>query len=111
MILLQIYFEVAPEQTGAFERMYETVYAPALRKQAGYQRSSLLRVFPLQVSVEIGAASDPFNYQMELVFDSEENRRRWAGSADHRAAFPQAQALAGRVAWRGYDIAASDTAV
>ena len=109
MILLQIYFDVSAEQCAAFERMYETIYAPALRRQQGYQRSTLLRLYPPRVSEEIEASPTEFNYQMELVFDSEENRRHWAASDDHSVAFPQAQALARAVAWRGFDIAGSDS--
>ena len=107
-MLLQIYFDVAPEQAQAFERMYADVYVPALRKQTGYLSSRLLRLFPPQVTQEIGAEPTEYNFQIELVFDTEENRRRWAASADHQAAWPQATGLAHKAAWRGYDIAGSD---
>ena len=32
-ILLQIYFEVAPERSAEFEKMYAESYVPAMRKQ------------------------------------------------------------------------------
>ncbi|MEZ4864432.1 MAG: hypothetical protein R3C14_24170 [Caldilineaceae bacterium] len=111
MILLQIYFELAPEQEKAFQAMYATQYAPALQQQQGYQSSRLLRLFPAQVATEIEAAPTEFNYQMELIFDTEENRRRWVASAEHSVLWPLASGMARTVAWRGYDIIGADTAL
>ncbi|MEZ4619187.1 MAG: DUF4286 family protein [Caldilineaceae bacterium] len=108
MILLQIYFDVAPEQANTFETMYVTQYAPALRKQPGYQRSRLLRLFPEKVAAEIEAAPTEFTYQMELEFDSEENRRRWVASPEHSLLWPLASGMARAVAWRGYDVTSAD---
>jgi heme-degrading monooxygenase HmoA len=108
MVLLQIYFEVSAEQSEAFERMYAQVYVPALRKQGGYQASNLLRLYPPTVTQQIEGTPSEFNYQIELVFDTEENRRRWAASAEHSTAWPQATALARQAAWRGYDMAGTD---
>lgn len=104
MILLQIYFTVAEEQASAFEAMYADAYVSALEKQTGYLGATLLRLFPAAVAQEIGAAETPFNYQMELRFDTEANRRRWAASAEHAVVWPLAQAMSSRVAWRGYDV-------
>lgn len=108
MMLLQIYFEIAPEGAAAFQAMYENQYAPALQKQAGYQRSRLLRLFPPQVATEIEAAPTEFTFQMELEFDSEENRRRWVASPEHSVLWPLAAGMARSVAWRGYDRVATD---
>ncbi len=110
-MLLQIEFEVAVENAIAFERMYHDVYTPALRKQPGYMRSTLLRLFPDEIAQEIGAAPTGLNYQLELVFDTEENRRRWVASPEHQIAWPQASALARKAVWRGYDVAGEDIAI
>lgn len=107
-MLLQIYFEVVPDQTSAFEQIYREAYVPAMEKQEGYLGSRLLRLFPAPVATEIKAEETPFNYQMELVFDTEENRRKWAASDEHQKVWPMAQDLALRVAWRGYDVAGKD---
>ena len=108
-MLLQIYFQIADDQIEAFEQMFRDTYVPALRKQEGYLRSNLLRLFPAEVASEIQAATTDFNYQIELVFDTEENRRKWVASSEHQAAWPQASGMANKVAWRGYDITHSDT--
>jgi antibiotic biosynthesis monooxygenase (ABM) superfamily enzyme len=107
-MLLQIYFEVEADRTSEFEQMYQADYLPAMQKQAGYEGSRLLRLFPPAVVTEMKAQETPFNYQMELVFDTEENRRKWAASDDHQEVWPIAQGLAKRVAWRGYDVAGRD---
>jgi len=104
MILLQIYFAVAEEQAGAFEAMFADDYAPAMEKQPGYLGSTLLRLFPPNVAQEIGGAETPFNYQMELRFDTEANRRLWAASDEHAVVWPMAQEMSSAVAWRGYDV-------
>ena len=108
MMLLQIYFEVAPEMAQDFEAMFNEVYVPAMRVQQGYVGSKLLRLFPSEVAEEIQAAPTAFNYQMELMFDTEENRRRWAASEQHQVAWPKASGMARDVAWRGYDVAVDD---
>ena len=110
MMLLQIHFDISPDKAADFERMYREAYAPALRKQPGYLGSKLLRLFPPQAAQEIGADPTEFNYQMVLVFDTEENRRRWAASADHAVVWPQASGMAEKAVWRGFDVVGSDEA-
>ena len=108
MILLQIYFEIEPDKAKDFETMYAETYVPAMKKQQGYQGSTLLRLFPPEVCREIESADTEFNYQMELVFDTEENRRKWVASEEHQVAWPRAQQMAQSVAYRGYDLVGCD---
>lgn len=110
MILLQIYFDVPSEKERDFESMYAEAYVPALRKQKGYLGSKLLRLFPPDVVKEIEAAPTEFNYQMELMFDTEENRRLWVASEEHSLVWPLAAGMTQNVAWRGFDIVGSDAA-
>lgn len=108
MMLLQIYFSVTDENTTDFEKMYEEVYVPALRKQQGYIRSSLLRIFPPAMAQKIQAKSTDYNYQMMLMFDTEENRLKWVDSPEHRQAWPAAEAMTQDVAHRAYDLVRQD---
>ncbi len=108
MILLQIYFEIAPERNADFEKMYEDVYVPAMRKQQGYLGSKLLRIYAPAVSRAIQAAPSEFNYQMELMFDTEENRVKWVASQEHVDAWAAAEDIATSAAWRGYDVTGAD---
>ena len=107
-MLLQIYFSVAKERADDFEKMFRETYVPALRKQEGYIRSNLIRIFPENVQKEIQAAETPYNYQIQLVFDTEENRRKWVDSPEHQKAWPLASGMAEKFAWRGYDLVSSD---
>ena len=108
MMLLQIYFEVPEANHKAFEQLYTENYVPALQIQEGYLRSNLLRVFPPNIAQEIDAAPTPFNYQMELIFDTEANRRRWVASEEHQQVWPMAAALAISVAHCGYNLISLD---
>ena len=101
MILLQIYFDVSTEKAQDFEQMYRASYVPALKKQEGYLGSTLLRLFPPDVAAEIEAAATTFNYQMELMFDTEAHRRRWVASEEHSVVWPLAEALSQKIACRG----------
>ena len=107
-ILLQIYFKVTEKKASDFEKMYSDVYVPAMRKQAGYVGSTLLRIYTEKVSRGIQATSTEFNYQMELVFDTEVNRTKWVASKEHAVAWPAASSLAEKFAWRGYDLVTRD---
>ena len=107
-MLLQIYFKVNEENGQAFEDMFKDVYVPAMQVQDGYLGSRLLRLFPDEIHKEINARETEFNYQMNLVFDTEENRRKWAASDEHQVAFPKAKELVEDVQWRGYDVAVED---
>jgi hypothetical protein len=104
MILFQLYFEVTEQKRAAFERAYAEVFAPALRKQVGFQKSNLLRLYGTAEASEIAAAPTEFNYQVDFEFDSESNRRRWAVSSDHDAAWPKFSAIAQKALWRGYEV-------
>jgi antibiotic biosynthesis monooxygenase (ABM) superfamily enzyme len=108
MMLLQIYFDIPTEKERDFEKMYADSYVPAMQKQRGYLGSKLLRLFPPEIAEEIEAARTEFNYQMELMFDTEENRRLWVASEEHAAVWPLAEGMSRKVAWRGFDIVASD---
>ena len=106
-MLLQIYFKVSKERAAEFEKMFAETYVPALRAQEGYIRSNLLRVSD-EVSEKIGAAPTEFNYQMQLVFDTEANREKWVASEEHQEAWPIASGMAEKIAGRGFDVVGDD---
>lgn len=108
MILLQIYFSVTESAAEQFEQMYQSSYRPALRKQAGYQSSRLLRIFEKSIAEEIQAAPTSFNYQLELSFSTEAARRDWVKSLEHAEVWPLAVALSTDAEWRGYDVRNED---
>ena len=107
-IALQMDFIVANENAEAFEKMYYSVYVPAMTVQSGYVGSKLLRLFPENLSKEIEAEATTYNYQIQISFDTEEARRKWVASSQHQIAWPAASALAKEYKWRGYDVMGDD---
>ncbi len=108
MAKLQMFFEVEPGNFEAFEKNYIDVYVPALRKQAGYMGSKLLRRFPDDFSKKIGSPATKFNFEMELMFDTEEHRQMWTKTQEHDYAWPKTAALSKSYQWLGYDIVGMD---
>lgn len=108
MAKLQMFFEVDPANFGAFERNYTEVYIPALRKQTGYMGSKLIRRFPDDFSKKIGSPETKFNFEMELMFDTEEHRQMWTKTKEHDEAWPKTAALARSFQWFGYDVVGMD---
>jgi len=108
MAKLQMFFEVEPGNFEAFEKNYIDVYVPALRKQTGYMGSKLLRRFPDEFSKKIGSPVTKFNFEMELMFDTEEHRQVWTKTKEHDEAWPKTAALAKSFQWFGYDVVGMD---
>ena len=108
MAKLQMFFEVDPTNFEAFEKNYIDIYVVALRKQLGYLGSRLLRRFPDDFSKKIGSPETRFNFEMELLFDTEEHRQMWTKTQEHDYAWAKTSALAKSYQWFGYDIVGMD---
>lgn len=107
-IALQMDFIVPKENAEAFEKMYYSVYVPAMTVQQGYLSSKLLRLFSEEVAKTIQAEPTTYNYQIQISFDTEEHRRKWVASEQHKIAWPSASGLAKEFKWRGYDVMGDD---
>jgi hypothetical protein len=101
---------VEPAKFESFEKNYIDVYVPALRKQAGYMGSKLLRRFPDDFSKKIGSPETKFNFEMELMFDTEEHRQMWTKTKEHDYAWQKTAALSKSYQWIGYDVVGMDQA-
>ncbi|HEX6845847.1 MAG TPA: hypothetical protein VF144_02660, partial [Chitinophagaceae bacterium] len=107
-ILLQMDFVVPKENGEAFEKMYHSIYVPAMAVQKGYVGSKLLRLFPENISKEIQAEPTTYNYAIQISFATEEDRRKWVASPQHQIAWPAAAGLVKEYKWRGYDVMGDD---
>lgn len=105
---LQMDFVVDKQNAVAFEKTYYSIYVPAMVVQDGYLSSKLLRLFSDDLSKEIQAEPTNYNYQIQISFDTEENRRKWVASEQHQIAWPAASGLAKEFKWRGYDVMGDD---
>lgn len=108
MAKLQMFFEVEPANYAAFEKNYIEVYVPALRKQAGYLGSKLIRRFPADYMKKIGSPETKFTFEMELMFEREEQRVAWTKTPEHDVAWAKTSALAKSFQWFGYDVVGMD---
>ncbi|MEZ5041236.1 MAG: cupin domain-containing protein [Saprospiraceae bacterium] len=107
-MVLQMDFVVDKANAQAFEKMYYAIYVPAMTVQKGYLSSKLLRLFPENVAKEIEAEPTTYNYQIQISFATEQDRRNWVASAQHQIAWPAATALAKEYKWRGYEVMGDD---
>ncbi|QMU27134.1 cupin domain-containing protein [Adhaeribacter radiodurans] len=107
-MVLQMDFKVPKAESEAFEKMYNTVYVPAMKVQTGYLGSKLLRLYPENLAKEIQAEATTYNYQIQISFDTEENRRKWVASGQHQIAWPAASKIGKEFKWRGYDVMGAD---
>lgn len=107
-MVLQMDFVVDKENAEAFEKMYYSIYVPAMTVQKGYLSSKLLRLFPEKVAQEIEAEPTTYNYQVQISFATEQDRRNWVASDQHQIAWPAASGLAKEFKWRGYDVMGDD---
>lgn len=108
MAKLQMFFEVEPANYAAFEKNYIDVYVPALRRQVGYLGSKLLRVFPADVTKRNGSPEQKFTFEMELMFEKEEQRVAWTKTKEHDVAWGKTVAFAKSYQWIGYDVVGMD---
>lgn len=107
-MVLQMDFVVPKENAEAFEKMYHSIYVPAMVVQDGYLGSKCLRLFPEDLTREIEGELTTYNYQIQISFDTEENRRKWVASPQHQIAWPAASSLAKEYKWRGYYVTGDD---
>jgi len=107
-MVLQMDFVVPEENAEAFEKMYYAIYVPAMTVQQGYVDSKLLRLYPDDLSKEIEGEPTQFNYQIEISFVTEADRRKWVASEQHKIAWPAATSLSTEYKWRGYDVMGDD---
>ncbi|MGE5943385.1 MAG: cupin domain-containing protein [Flavobacteriales bacterium] len=105
VMALQMDFVVPKENFEAFEKMFSTIYVPALSAQKGFLGAKLFKIFPDETAKKIQAEPTEYNYQIQFSFDSEENRQKWVASKEHvDVAWPACAALVTKYKWRGYDV-------
>ncbi len=94
MIELQISLEALPGKDEKLEKIFDTVFAPAISIQKGFKSVSLLK-----------QSNTMHGYQIQLRFDTEEQRLAWVASDEHQKAFPKVAELCGAVSWMGFEVA------
>lgn len=95
MIVLCVHLHVRAGLGTSLEGSYRDSFTPAIRVQAGFRGSSLLR-----------AHGHDGKYLITIMFETEEARLAWVATAEHQAAWPRIEALCTEVADEGFDFIA-----
>ena len=103
MITLHIYLQVKVGREADLEDLYREVYVPAITVQPGFRSTTLLRSFGPEITAAIGASGD-WNYEIDIVFETEENRQGWAAGPEHTMAWPKIVDLCDQITWQGFGL-------
>ena len=109
MITLHIYLQVMPANDAEFERLFRDEYVPAISRQQGFRSGALLHVYEATRAEAIDARRD-WTHEIDIVFDTEENRQKWAAGPEHSRVWPRVESMCERVTWQGFDIMTSQVA-
>jgi antibiotic biosynthesis monooxygenase (ABM) superfamily enzyme len=82
MIERHVTFNVYPDKTSEFEKLFVEEYRPAMSSMPGFIRVDLLC-----------EQNEPTRYQMVIRFDTAESAAAWRNSAAHQALKPKIQSL------------------
>ena len=97
MIEMHIYLEPTAGKEADLEALYWREYVPGISIQEGFRRTLFLK------------RRDALReYEIDISFDSEALRQKWAGSPQHQVTWPKVVALCQRIAWAGYDAVEKD---
>ena len=92
MIELHIYLEPHDGKEEELTALYAKEYIPGIKKQAGFQRTTLLK--------KRDALRE---YQINITFESEDLRIKWVESSEHTEIWPKIVALCQNISWTGFD--------
>ena len=95
MIERHVTFDVFPEKTGEFDKLFVEEYRPAMASMPGYVKVELLR-----------EQDDPHRYQMVIRFDSLDSAAAWRNSQVHQALSPKLKSLYSASQLQVYDFIA-----
>jgi heme-degrading monooxygenase HmoA len=95
MIERHVTFNVHPDSTGEFERLFEETYGPTMAKAAGFVKVELLREL-----------DSPTRYQMVTRFVDAVSNDGWRDSEAHHSLQPAMKALYGSYELTIYDVVA-----
>ena len=91
-VQLHIYIEVKPGKGPDLEKLYHSAYVPAIKVQDGFLSTRLLRHY-----------DSNSKYEIDISFKTEKQRKAWAQSKEHQAAWPKVEELGAKITWQGFD--------
>lgn len=92
MIELHIHLEPIVGEEESLEDAFRTEFLPAVSRQEGFCRATLLK-----------KGNALREYEIDLAFETEELRLKWVASDDHQEVFPKVAATCQRLWHEGFD--------
>ena len=95
MIQLEVRLLLKLGKEEEFLDIFKTQFAPAMSKQPGFIRVSLLK-----------QRESKSQYRIEIVFESEKERLAWVNTKEHEEVWPKLGALTSKCSATGFDFLA-----
>jgi heme-degrading monooxygenase HmoA len=86
MFILHVDLFVKPKMNEVLERIYGSVFGPAISQQPGFSETRLLR--PI--------AAEGNTYRLVIAFVNEKSQKEWVATDLHQEVWPQIEALLDR---------------
>ena len=95
MIQLEVKLELKTGKEKEFLDIFKTQFVPAISRQPGFIRASLLK-----------QSENKSQYQIEIVFESEEKRLTWVNTEEHEKVWPKLANFISKYSTTGFDFLA-----
>ena len=95
--MIQLHVDLEAGDGASLERVFADTFSPAIRKQPGFTDVRLLR---------LRGQDGEFNYRLQIVFETEDQRQAWVATELHQKVWPQVEATLkeAKYAVRLYDV-------
>lgn len=95
MIELHVYCDVLEGKEEELEKVFNDVFSSAMAKQPGFVRVNLLKM-----------RENKRKYEIDIVFETEEQRLAWVATPEHAEAWPKVEACFSNFSYKGFDVVA-----
>lgn len=95
MVQLEVKLELKTGKEKEFLDIFKTQFAPAMSRQSGFVRVSLLK-----------QRESKSQCQIEIVFESEEKRLAWVNTEEHEKMWPKLATFVSKDSAMGFNVLA-----
>ena len=95
MIELHVYCDVLEGKEEELEKVFNDVFSSAMAKQPGFVRVNLLKM-----------RENKRKYEIDIVFETEEQRLAWVATPEHAEAWPKVEACFSNFSYKGFNVVA-----
>lgn len=95
MIELHVYCDVSEGKEEELKKVFNNIFSPAMAKQPGFVRVNLLKM-----------KEEERKYEIDIVFETEEQRLAWVATPEHTEAWPKVEACFTNFSHKIFDVVA-----